>query len=214
MRETWCTNGYTLNNAKIIVRIWVADGSHVLDSKTLLKDVNIIYTKLGYPRRITGKSAKVLGVSLAFSAGLSEDDIRILGRWKSADTARHYRSISPEKLLSIGASLTQATMPQGPGTPPNIGLDNPVQILSNAGDAKPQGDTIVINTAKKVATNVKAVTKPIEFIKLFKFKTGWIKNPKLDDKGFPIPLVVPNTRVRGENELELLSSKTTVIKIA
>lgn len=39
-----------------------------------------MYRKLGFFTRIGAKSAKALGVSLAFECGLSDEQVRILGR--------------------------------------------------------------------------------------------------------------------------------------
>ena len=58
--------------------------------------------------RITGKSCKYLGVSTCFSMGLTNDQIRILGRWKSGDTPQYYRNVYPGALKVISLTLTSA----------------------------------------------------------------------------------------------------------
>ena len=69
-----------------------------------------MYSILGFSAKVGGKSAKVLGVSLAFSAGLTSEQVRILGRWASAETARHYYNVSNKTILNISSTLTLATM--------------------------------------------------------------------------------------------------------
>ena len=69
-----------------------------------------MYADLGFSAKVGGKSAKVLGVSLAFSAGLTSEQVRILGRWASAETARHYYNVSDKTILNISSTLTLATM--------------------------------------------------------------------------------------------------------
>lgn len=91
-------------------RTLVAQGDKPISADTLLRDINRMYSALGFSTKVGGKSAKVLGVSLAFSAGLTSEQVRILGRWASAETARHYYNVSNKTILDISSTLTLATM--------------------------------------------------------------------------------------------------------
>ena len=71
-----------LLNSCYISRIWIGQGSAAISNETLLSDVNRAYRSLGFFTKIGAKSAKVLGVSLAFESGLNHEQIRILGREK------------------------------------------------------------------------------------------------------------------------------------
>lgn len=88
----------------------MAQGEKPISANTLLKDTNEIYRSVGYNTKITCKSAKCLGVSLAYEAGLSSEEVRILGRWRCENTARHYLNISDKKILKVARTLTLATM--------------------------------------------------------------------------------------------------------
>lgn len=87
-------------------RTLIPDGRTAVSAKTLLRDVNALYAKVGYHIRTTGKSAKVLGVTLAYQLGLSDDEIRILGRWRSVATAQHYRNVEAGKILKLSGAIT------------------------------------------------------------------------------------------------------------
>ena len=73
----------------------------------MLVNVNDMYRGTGYLQKVTGKTAKQLGVSCAFKRGLSDDDVRLLGRWRSISTAQHYRSIDPAKLYAISKIMAE-----------------------------------------------------------------------------------------------------------
>lgn len=78
----------------------------------MFRDINKLYAIIGYHTPTTGKSAKVLGVTLAFQLGLSNDEIRILGRWRSLSTAQHYRNVEPSKLLKLSTAISFETASQ------------------------------------------------------------------------------------------------------
>ena len=84
----------------------MADGRASVSAQTLLRQINDLYKKVGFDSSITAKSAKVLGVSTAFFLGLSDDQIRILGRWKDISTSQYYRSVDHSTLLSIFSRLS------------------------------------------------------------------------------------------------------------
>ena len=67
----------------------------------MIDTINTLYTSIGHPHRVTGKSAKYCGVSTAFKLGLSNDDIRLLGRWRSCETPQYYRQVDPMRLHNI-----------------------------------------------------------------------------------------------------------------
>lgn len=64
-----------------LLRIWIGQGEYAVSSETILAGINKMYKSLGFCDRIGAKSAKSLGVSLAFECGLSDDQVRILGRF-------------------------------------------------------------------------------------------------------------------------------------
>jgi hypothetical protein len=82
-------------------RLLIPDGRYAVATDTLFRDINKLYEAVGYYIKTTGKSAKVLGVTLAYSLGLSDDEVRILGRWRSIHTAQHYRNVEPRKIIKI-----------------------------------------------------------------------------------------------------------------
>jgi len=86
-------------------RVLVADGRTCVSVQTLMRQINILYKKLGFTEIISSKSAKVLGVSTAFFLGMTDDEVRILGRWKDISTSQYYRSIDHTTLLNIFSKL-------------------------------------------------------------------------------------------------------------
>jgi hypothetical protein len=88
-----------------LFRMVIPDGRYSISPGTLLRDVNAIYSSLGLSYKITGKSAKSLGVSTAFMQGMSDDEIMILGRWRNIATSRHYRLVDDATLYNIYSKL-------------------------------------------------------------------------------------------------------------
>lgn len=74
----------------------------------MLDTINNIYRDLGFIHRISGKSAKYCGVSMAFKSGLTIDQIRLLGRWRSCDTPQYYRDIDPSLLSIISNTMNMS----------------------------------------------------------------------------------------------------------
>ena len=64
------------------IRFLVGDGRFPISISTLMRNVNNLYAKVGFNTKISSKSAKVLGTSLAFELGMSNDQVMLLGRWK------------------------------------------------------------------------------------------------------------------------------------
>ena len=83
------------------------DGSFAIGYTTLLKDINKCYEQINWPFKVTGKSAKMCGVSAAFKAGLSNDFIRLLGRWKSVETPQFYRDVDPANMRALGEMMAK-----------------------------------------------------------------------------------------------------------
>lgn len=96
---------YSFYIACIYYRILVPDGRHVISYTTMIDTINRLYSEIGYSHRVTGKSAKYLGVSTAFARGLTNDEIRLLGRWKSCETPQHYRQVDPGRLHRISCVM-------------------------------------------------------------------------------------------------------------
>ena len=92
------------------------DGRKVISYTTMIDTINRLYSEIGYSHRVTGKSAKYLGVSTAFARGLTNDEIRLLGRWKSCETPQHYRQVDPGRLHRISCVMNLV-----------IASDNPVE---------------------------------------------------------------------------------------
>ena len=70
-----------------------------------MRNVNNLYAKVGFNTKISSKSAKVLGTSLAFELGMSNDQVMLLGRWKNPATAQYYRSVDPSTLLDVFSKI-------------------------------------------------------------------------------------------------------------
>lgn len=87
------------------------DGRYQLSYTSIVADINSYYASAGYNQRVTGKSAKYLGVSTAFQMGLTNDQIRLLGRWRSVDTPQHYGNVDPGALRHISLKLASALNP-------------------------------------------------------------------------------------------------------
>ncbi len=98
-------SSFLLLQSFILFRVLVADGRTCVSVQTLMRQVNVLYQKLGFAQTITSKSAKVLGVTTAFFLGMTDDEVRILGRWKDISTSQYYRSIDHSTLLNIFSKL-------------------------------------------------------------------------------------------------------------
>ena len=55
---------------------------------------------------LLGKSAKSSGVSAGFRKGLTDDMMRVCGRWGSINMPQYYRRASELELLNVAQSLT------------------------------------------------------------------------------------------------------------
>ena len=75
-------------------RIQVSDGTFAVSVSTLLDDIKAACAGVGYEGRVTGKSAKISGVSDGFKAGMTDAEARDKGRWVGLETAQAYRRVS------------------------------------------------------------------------------------------------------------------------
>ena len=89
-------------------RLLVPDGRNPIGYSSILASLNTLYTSIGHPDRVTGKSAKCCGVSTAFKIGLTNDEIRVLGRWKSVETPQFYREIDPGRISNVSKVMNMA----------------------------------------------------------------------------------------------------------
>ena len=77
-----------------------------ISSDTVMKNFNTLLQKVNFNTRVTTKCFKILGVSTAFRCGLSTEEVRILGRWKSLESVQHYRHTLPWTLIEMSSNLT------------------------------------------------------------------------------------------------------------
>lgn len=112
----------------------VPQSEFAITSETLMKSVNDLYRSNGCEIKITSKSAKAAGVSIAFRKGLSNNDIMLMGRWRCPDTAQHYRDVDPFTLARI--SLVMAR------TDPFISLDLPIPPANQTWNQMTQSEPI------------------------------------------------------------------------
>ena len=70
--------------------------------------------------KLLGKSAKSSGVSAGFRKGLTDDMMRVRGRWGSINTPQYYRRASEAELLNVANSLTLSD--SGPAPQKMIGM--------------------------------------------------------------------------------------------
>ena len=104
----------------LIFRILVPQSEFQISSETLMRSVNDLYRSNACDIKITSKSAKAAGVSSAFKKGLSNNDIMLMGRWRSPDTAQHYRDIDPFTLARISLVMARED--------PVLSLEEPVPL--------------------------------------------------------------------------------------
>lgn len=86
--------------------VQVSDGAKAVSESTLIDNLRMLCYEVGYEGKISGKSAKISGVSDSFKAGLSDADVRDKGRWKSLEVAQYYRRISPSHRLRLAQSTS------------------------------------------------------------------------------------------------------------
>ena len=114
-----------------------------ISSDTVMKDFNKLLRNIGFTTRVTTKCFKILGVSTAFRCGLSTEEVRILGRWKSLESVQHYRHTLPWTLIEMSSNLTLKTM--------SLAVSNPSLSLSTQTDPTDIESTSALSIAFKYA---------------------------------------------------------------
>lgn len=102
-------------------KIMIADGSKPVCQSTLVSNIKELAALVGFEPTVSAKSAKIAGTSAAFINGLSDADIRDKGRWKSLESALHYRRLSDAYKLKLAKAISIQTefwdkYPQIPST--------------------------------------------------------------------------------------------------
>ena len=95
-------------------KIQVSDGSFAISVSTLIDNVKNLSLEVGYLGKVTGKSAKISGVSDAFKQGLSDSDVRDKGRWRGLETAQSYRRIADSHRRKLAAATSIQTQEDEP----------------------------------------------------------------------------------------------------
>ena len=87
-------------------RIQIPDGRWAVSQGTLVTNIKHLAKAVGCTHKVSGKSAKIGGTSAAFSSGLSDNDIRDKGRWRSLESAQHYRRATDAHKLHLASAYT------------------------------------------------------------------------------------------------------------
>ena len=89
-----------------ITRVLIPDGRHAVSQNTLVTNIKALAKKIGFSGVVSGKSAKIGGTSAAFASGLSDADVRDKGRWRSLESAQHYRRVSDSHKLKLAKAFS------------------------------------------------------------------------------------------------------------
>ena len=89
-----------------ITRILIPDGRYAVSENTLVTNIKAMAKKVGFSGVVSGKSAKIGGTSAAFASGLSDAEVRDKGRWRSLESAQHYRRISDSHNLKLAKAFS------------------------------------------------------------------------------------------------------------
>ncbi len=89
-----------------ITRVSIPDGRHAVSQNTLVTNIKALAKKVGFSGVVSGKSAKIGGTSAAFASGLSDAEVRDKGRWRSLESAQHYRRISDSHKLKLAKAFS------------------------------------------------------------------------------------------------------------
>ncbi len=196
-----------------------------------MKSINTIYSKVGFSLRITSKSAKVLGTSLAFELGMTDDQVMILGRWKNPATAQYYRSIDPSTLLKIFSTLVlnpsdlesarlanQRALRHRSPLPRSLDSLEAVNHLALPGpNQSPDTSMIPYVFPQQTATFQNQVQDSLmsdRYVSAWQFMitTGFYPAVLAPD-GFPIPREVPNVIYPPQDSYPVIEDSSFVVKI-
>jgi hypothetical protein len=166
-----------------------------------MKDVNNLYQPLGLAYKITSKSAKSLGVSTAFKLGMSDDHIRVLGRWRSISTAQHYRAIDDSTLLNIFSRISLK--------PSSTAVPRSLAALTE----QPSATTTMSTTPSWLSTHSAALNRALIYRILL--SSGFLQpqDCPLNPDGYPAAQAVPEVRIDGEETLAIESSQSFIITL-
>ena len=92
-------------------RILVADGRYAISQTSLVSGMRELAKAVGFEPPISGKSAKIAGTSASFANGLSDEDIRDKGRWKTTESALYYRRLAESYRLKLARAISIQTQP-------------------------------------------------------------------------------------------------------
>ncbi len=190
-----------------------------------MKDVNRLYSKIGFQVKITTKSAKVLGTSLAFSLGMSNDHVMLLGRWKDPATAQYYRSVDPSTLLKVYGTLSlNPSFLDSESSGGSISTQHPPQPvtqksprnLSPSAGSRTTSMTMYAGSSHQELNHTSDIF-PSHFsssVRHFLLSTIYLQkdNNPLANDGFPLPPINPEVLLNGEQNLCHEESHTFVVK--
>ena len=166
-----------------------------------MKDVNLIYSNLGLKHKITSKSAKSLGVSSAFRLGMSDDHIRVLGRWRSIATAQHYRAIDDTTLIEIFSKIMLKS--SSTAVPRSLAA-----LTDQASNSITSRTTPSWSSAHSASLNRALIFQIL-------LASGYLdpQGCPLNNDGYPLPQDVPEVRANGEDLLAIESSQTFIVTL-
>ncbi len=190
-----------------------------------MKDINGLYSKIGFQVKISTKSAKVLGTSLAFSLGMSNDHVMLLGWWKDPATAQYYRSVDPSTLLKVyrTLSLNPSYLESGNSVcafptqhqPQPVALRSPRNLSLSAGFT-------ATSTTMYVGSSHTELDRTSEFfpsnistsVRHFLLSTIYLQqnNNLLANDGLPLPPLNPDVMLNGKQDLCHEGSQTFIVK--
>lgn len=92
-------------------RTMIPDGRAAVCQSTLVTDIKTLAAEVNFKPNVSGKSAKIAGTSAAYACGLSDADIRDKGRWRSLESALHYRRTTQAYKLKLAQATSIQTEP-------------------------------------------------------------------------------------------------------
>ncbi len=195
----------------LFFRTLIHDGRFKISNQTILRDVNKIYTNLGLDYKITTKSMKSLGVSTAFRIGMSDDHVRILGRWRSIVTAQHYREVDDSTLLKIFSRLLiKSNLPESDEMKfkPTLPYPSQLAISHSAIPAVQYHPHLSWASAHSPALNRELIVHLL-ISAGYVYPTG---APLMSD-GYPRPVDPPVVETLGEDQLALEDARSYIVTL-
>ena len=177
--------------------------------------VNFLYSKIGFLSKITSKSAKVLGTSLAFELGMSNDHVMLLGRWKNPATAQYYRSVNPATLLKVygTVNLKPESLDFVHLVPSTLlqprALSHEETTLTSHGSRNSTGSILSTTSSsgpilrQSAPLSEGSQSRESDLVRLFLLSTMLLAlhEHRLNHNRYPLPQINPTVYLNGERDL-------------